>query len=72
MPESTRSLNAAIDRLTADVFTAFGQLASTDLCDVVELSCIMRYAISPRWPGVSRIAGRAFTVRTGKKGHRLS
>jgi regulator of RNase E activity RraA len=64
--ESTRPLNAAIDRLPADVFTAFGQLAPTDLCDVVDLSCVMRYAIRPLWPGMPRIAGPAFTVRTGK------
>src|SRR6185295_11847896 len=64
--ESTRPLNAAIDRLPADVFTAFGQLASTDLCDIVDLSCVMRYAIRPLWPGMPRIAGPAFTVRTGK------
>ena len=66
MTESTRPLNAAIDRLPADVFTAFGQLAPTDLCDVVDLSCVMRYAIRPLWPGMPRIAGPAFTVRTGK------
>ena len=66
MTESTRPLNAAIDRLPADVFTAFGQLAPTDLCDIVDLSCVMRYAIRPLWPGMPRIAGPAFTVRTGK------
>jgi len=64
--DSTRPLNAAIDRLPADVFAAFGTLASTDLCDVVDLSCVMRYAIHPLWPDMPRIAGPAFTVRTAK------
>ena len=66
MTESTRPLNSAIDRLPADVFTGFGQLATTDLCDVLDLSCVMRYAIRPLWPGIPRVAGPAFTVRTGK------
>src|SRR5262245_41331085 len=64
--DATRPRAAAIDRLPADVFAAFAQLASTDLCDVVDLSCVVRYAIRPLWPGVPRIAGPAFTVRTAK------
>lgn len=66
MSDATRALNSAIDRLPADVLTAFRQLATTDLCDVVDLSCVMRYAIRSLWPDVPRIAGSAFTVRTAK------
>jgi regulator of RNase E activity RraA len=64
--DSTRPLNATVDRLPPETFTAFGQLASTDLCDVVDLSCVMRYAIRPLWPDMPRIAGPAFTVRTAR------
>ena len=66
MSDSTRPLNSAIERLSPDVFAAFAQLAPTDVCDVVDLSCVMRYAIRPLWPGMPRIAGPAFTVRTAK------
>jgi hypothetical protein len=68
--ETTRPLNAAIDRLPANVFTAFGHLAPTDLCDVVDLSCVMRYAIRPLWPGMPRIAGPAFEA--WEKRHRAA
>ena len=44
---------------------AYGELSPTELCDVVDFSCVMRYAIHPLCPGVPRIAGPAFTVRTG-------
>jgi len=64
--DPTRPLNSAIDRLPADVFAAFRDVATTDLCDIVDLSCVMRYAIRPLWPDMPRIAGPAFTVRTAK------
>jgi len=45
--ESIRPLNTAIDRLPAALFTAYRALAPTDLCDIVDLACVMRYAIHP-------------------------
>ena len=66
MSDSTRPLNRDIDRLPAEVFAAYGKFAPTDLCDIVDLSCVMRYAIRPLWPEMPRIAGPAFTVRTGR------
>jgi regulator of RNase E activity RraA len=64
--EPSHPLKSAIDRLPADVFVGLSQLATTDLCDVLDLSCVMRYAIRPLWPGIPRVAGPAFTVRTGR------
>jgi regulator of RNase E activity RraA len=55
-----------IDRPSADMMKAYGRLSPNELCDVLELSCVMRYAIRPLWPEIPRIAGPAFTVRTGR------
>lgn len=66
MTDETRPLNTAIDRPSPDVITAYATLSPNDLCDVLELSCVMRYEIHPLWPGMPRIAGPAFTIRTGK------
>jgi regulator of RNase E activity RraA len=63
--DQTRALNTAIDRPSPDVIKAYANLSTNELCDVLELSCVMRYAIHPLWPGVPRIAGPAFTARTG-------
>ncbi len=65
MTDQTRALNTAIDRPSPDVIKAYGELSPTAVSDVVDLSCVMRYAIHPLWPGLPRIAGPAFTVRTG-------
>lgn len=66
MTDETRPLNTAIDRPSPDVIAAYATLSPNDLCDVLELSCVMRYEIHPLWPGMPRIAGPAFTIRTGK------
>lgn len=66
MTDETRPLNIRIDRPSPEVIKAFGALAATEVSDVLELSCVMRYAIHPLWPGMPRIAGPAFTVRTGR------
>jgi len=66
MTDQTRPLNTAIDRPSKDVIHAYAALSTNDLCDVLELACVMRYAIHPLWPGVPRIAGPAFTARTGR------
>jgi regulator of RNase E activity RraA len=64
--DHTRALAAAIDRPSPDAIKAYGKLSPTAVSDVADLSCVMRYAIHPVWPGVPRIAGPAFTVRTGR------
>ncbi|PYO54028.1 MAG: diguanylate cyclase [Candidatus Rokuibacteriota bacterium] len=45
---------------------AYASLSPNELCDVLELSCVVRYEIHPLWSGIPRVAGPAFTVRTGK------
>jgi 4-hydroxy-4-methyl-2-oxoglutarate aldolase len=65
--EETRPLDATIDRLPAELFGAYAKLSPNDICDVVELSCVMRHEIHSLWgPGMPRIAGPAFTIRTGR------
>jgi regulator of RNase E activity RraA len=66
MTDETRPLNAAIDRPSPEVIEAYAKLSPNELCDVLELSCVMRYEIHPLWMGMPRIAGPAFTTRTGK------
>ena len=50
MTDSTRPLDTAIDRPSPELIKAYLGLATTDLCDVLDLSCVMRYAIRPLWP----------------------
>jgi 4-hydroxy-4-methyl-2-oxoglutarate aldolase len=64
--DNTRPLDSAIHRPSAEVIKAYGELSPNDLADVLELPCIMRHEIHPLWPGMPRIAGPAFTARTGK------
>jgi 4-hydroxy-4-methyl-2-oxoglutarate aldolase len=64
--DEPRPLNTAIDRPSPDVIQAYAELSPNELCDVLELSCVMRYEIYPLWPEIPRVAGPAFTVRTGK------
>lgn len=66
MSDQPRALNTAIDRPPPDVINAYAKLSPNELCDVLELSCVMRYEIHPLWPSVPRVAGPAFTIRTGK------
>ena len=65
MSEQTRPFHTAIERPAPEVIKAYQALSPTDLCDVVDFSCVMRYVIRPLWSGAPRIAGPAFTVRTG-------
>lgn len=66
MTDETRPLQTAIDRPAPHVIKAYAALATTELSDVIDLSCVMRYAIHPLWPDMPRIAGPAFTVKTGR------
>jgi 4-hydroxy-4-methyl-2-oxoglutarate aldolase len=64
--DAIRPLNTAIDRPSPEIIKAYATLSPNELSDVLELSCVMRYQIHPLWPGMPRIAGPAFTVRTGR------
>lgn len=66
MTDETRPLNSAIDRPAPEMIKAYAALSPNELSDVLELSCVMRYEIHPLWPGMPRIAGLAFTIRTGR------
>lgn len=47
------------------MIAGYAKLSPNELCDVLELSCVMRFEIRPL-PLIPRIAGPAFTVRTGQ------
>jgi regulator of RNase E activity RraA len=64
--DETRPLNSAIDRPAPELIKAYAALSPNELSDVLELPCVMRHEIHPLWTGVPRIAGPAFTARTGK------
>jgi 4-hydroxy-4-methyl-2-oxoglutarate aldolase len=64
--DELRSLDTAIDRPSAALIKAYADLSPNELCDVLELSCVMRHEMHPLWPGPPRVAGPAFTIRTGK------
>jgi 4-hydroxy-4-methyl-2-oxoglutarate aldolase len=64
--DETLPLHTNIDRPSAEVIKAYVTLSPNELSDVLELACVMRYEIHPLWAGVPRIAGPAFTIRTGK------
>ncbi len=67
MTDETRPLPSTIDRPSPDVVKAFASLSPNELSDVLELPCVMRYEIHPLWgPDMPRIAGPAFTIRTGR------
>ena len=66
MTDETRPLDTAVDRPSPEVIKAYASLSPNELCDVLELSCVVRYEIHPLWSGIPRVAGPAFTVRTGK------
>lgn len=66
MTDESRPLDTAIDRPSPMVIKAYATLSPNELSDVLELSCVMRYEIHPLWSAIPRIAGPAFTIRTGK------
>lgn len=67
MTDEPRPLPTAIDRPPADVIAAYAKLSPNDLCDALDLSCVMRHEIHPLWgPDMPRVAGPAFTIRTGR------
>jgi 4-hydroxy-4-methyl-2-oxoglutarate aldolase len=64
MTEPSQAIRLTIPRPAADVVKGFQGLPTTAVSDIIDLSCVMRYAIHPLWPDIGRIAGPAFTVRT--------
>jgi 4-hydroxy-4-methyl-2-oxoglutarate aldolase len=64
--DETRPLDTAIDRPSPDVIKAYEKLSPNELSDVLELPSVMRYEVHPLWPEMPRVAGPAFTVRTGR------
>jgi 4-hydroxy-4-methyl-2-oxoglutarate aldolase len=64
--DESRPLDASIDRPSPDVLKAYAELSPNELCDVLDLSCVMRHEVHPLWPQPPRVAGPAFTIRTGK------
>ena len=66
MTPHASAIRTDISRPAAEVVRAFRTLSPTTLADVLDLGCIMRIGINPLWPGMPRIAGPAFTVRTAR------
>lgn len=66
MTEETRPLPATFERPAPELIRQYSNLATTALCDVLDLACVVRREIRPLWPGMPRVAGPAFTVRTGR------
>jgi regulator of RNase E activity RraA len=64
--QQTRPLDAVVDRPPRALVDSFLTRSPTELCDVLELSRVASHAIRPLWAGMPRIAGTAFTVRTGR------
>jgi 4-hydroxy-4-methyl-2-oxoglutarate aldolase len=64
--DDLRPLNTAVDRPSPDVIKAYVGLSPNELSDVLELAQVMRHEVHPLWTGMPRIAGPAFTIRTGK------
>ena len=66
MTEHTRPLATIVNRPARALVDAFATRSPTELCDVLDLSRVASGGIRPLWPGIPRIAGPAFTVRTGR------
>ncbi|HEX6775807.1 MAG TPA: RraA family protein [Methylomirabilota bacterium] len=64
MTEPSQAIRLTIPRPAANIVKGFQGLPTTAVSDIIDLSCVMRYAIHPLWPDIGRIAGPAFTVRT--------
>ena len=64
MTNNSGAICLDIPRPTPEVVKGFQGLATTAIADIIDLSCVMRYAVQPLWPDIGRIAGPAFTVRT--------
>ena len=66
MPDTSAAIRLDFLRPTPEVVKGYQGLATTAIADIIDLSCVMRYALHPLWPDIGRIAGPAFTVRTAR------
>ncbi len=67
MESALRPLEADFSRPPLEVVAALGGLSPEELADVLEIAQVMHHSLRPLWsPGLPRIAGPAFTVRTGR------
>ena len=66
MTDSSSAIRLSIPRPTPEIVKGYQGLATTAIADIIDLSCVMRYAVHPLWPDIGRIAGPAFTVRTAR------
>ena len=66
MTPHASAIRTDISRPAVEVVRAFRALSPTTLADALDLGCVMRIGINPLWPGMPRIAGPAFTVRTAR------
>ena len=66
MTDSSSAIRLSISRPTPEIVKGYQGLATTAIADIIDLSCVMRYALHPLWPDIGRIAGPAFTVRTAR------
>ena len=64
MSELSDAIRRNINRPAPDVVAGFQALATTSVAELLDLDCVMRPGMGPLWPGIARIAGPAFTVRT--------
>jgi regulator of RNase E activity RraA len=65
-PPQPSLIRPPLKRPPGELVTALGTLSPTALAAVLGLHAVMHHTIRPLWPGVPRIAGPAFTVRTAK------
>src|SRR3990172_4426885 len=63
---ATSPIRLHIERPPRELVAGLGKLSPTTLSDVLTFESVMRLGIRPLWPGMPRIAGPAFTVRTAK------
>jgi regulator of RNase E activity RraA len=66
MPDTSAAIRLDFPRPTPEVVKGYQGLATTAIADIIDLSCVMRYALHPLWLDIGRIAGPAFTVRTAR------
>ena len=64
MTDNAAAIRLTIPRPAPEIVKGYQELATTAIADIIDLSCVVRYAIHPLWTDIPRIAGPAFTVRT--------
>lgn len=64
MTEPAQAIRLEFSRPSPEIVKGFQGLATTAIADIIDLGCVVRYAIHPLWPDIPHIAGPAFTVRT--------